>query len=353
MSIFVSVASYRDKELVATIDSLISNADNPQELVIGIVDQNVRGKHVNFDHYSNVKKINIHAKDAKGAGYARKIAMEMYDGEDYYFQTDSHMRFIKGWDTRLKEMLLVAQKESNKDKVILSQFPAPYIRFTGGEINYPKGDKDFWDEPSWTSVVNTWVGVWAGKREKIEDKSKPHKTHTILAGLLFTIGEFVEEIPYDERICFMGEELCIAIRAYTRGWELYAPNEMVCWHYYKRLDSDKVWKDNTSTRNWSDLEMYSQRVQKDVLLAIEEGIFGIGDYNKYLEYQKMIGINFEDFYENEIQDKVNMGLLTQEIEFDDDFKIIEIAKTGYCISGIHSKCLIVDLCQCRCHGEES
>lgn len=353
MSIFVSVASYRDNQLIPTIESIIANADNPDELTIGIVDQDLRNKHANFDHHPNVKKINMHAKDAKGAGYARKLAMEMYDGEDYYFQTDSHMRFVQGWDTKLKNMLSVAQRESGTEKVILSQFPAPYIKLSDGTLHYPIGDKDFWDEPAWTGVVNTWVGVWAGQRQIMEDRSKPHKTHTVLAGLLFTIGDFVEEIPYDERICFMGEELCIAIRAYTRGWQLYAPNEMVCWHYYKRLDSAKVWKDNTSVRQWSDLEMYSQRVQRDVLLAVEEGVFGIGDYEKYLEYQQMIGINFEDFYQNEIQDKVNMGLLTQEIEFDDEFKMIEVAKTGYCISGLHSKCLVVDLCQCKCHGEEN
>jgi hypothetical protein len=352
MSIFVSVASYRDLQLKDTIESIINNADNPQELTIGVVDQDLRGKHVNFDHYSNVKKINMHARDAKGAGYARKIAMEMYDGEDYYFQTDSHMRFVKGWDTKLKDMLAVAQKESGTEKVILSQFPAPYIILSDGKLHYPIGDKDFWDEPSWTRVINTWVGVWAGHREKIDDSSKPHKTHTILAGLLFTVGSFVEEIPYDERICFMGEELCIAIRAYTRGWELYAPNEMVCWHYYKRLESSKIWKDNASGRKWSELEMYSQRVQKDVLLAVEEGVFGVGNYSKYVEYQEMIGINFEEFYENELQDKVNMGLVTQEIEFDENFNMIEIAKTGYCINGFHSKCLVAEICDCKCHGED-
>lgn len=350
MSIFISIASYRDLELPKTVKSLYENAESPEGLVFGIVNQDARNKHAQFPYLKDQLRANsIHYKDAKGAGYARKLAMELYDGEDYFFQVDSHMRFAKGWDTKLKDMLVVSQKDAKTDKVILSQFPAPYIPLTDGTDHCPKEDPDFWDEPSWTSVVNTWNGVWAGNREKMKTTKKPHKSHTILAGLLFAPGYIVEEIPYDERISFMGEELCFAIRAYTRDWKIYAPNEMIAWHYYKREDRPKIWKDNIVGRSWSDIEMKSQRVQRDVLLGIERGTYGIADYNKYVEYQKMIGINFEKFYENELKDKVNLGTITQEIEFNDSFDLVQIAKSGYCINGFHSKCFAKDLCFCSCH----
>jgi hypothetical protein len=353
VSIFISIASYRDTELSKTIKSLYNNADNPDELVFGIVSQDLRGKHPDVDWLGDQAKLyKMHARDAKGAGYARKIAMEMYDGEDYFFQTDSHMRFAKGWDTKLKQMLLESQEISGNKKIILSQFPAPYTIFSDGSDHYIKADPDFWDDVSWTSVVNTWTGVWAGNREIMEDKTKPMKSHTVLGALLFTIGDFVKEIPYEERISFMGEELCIAIRAYTRGWEMYAPNEMICWHFYKREDRPKIWKDNTGVRSWTDIEMSSQKVQRSILLGVEQGVYGISDYDKYLEYQEMIGINFADFYEKEIDRKVNLGLLTQEITFDEEFNMIEIARTGYCTSGIHKECFAKDNCQCICHEGE-
>jgi hypothetical protein len=350
MSIFISIASYRDSQLPKTVKSLYDNADNPNELVFGIVNQDERKKHAKFPYLKGqLRENNMHFKDAKGAGYARKLAMELYDGEDYFFQVDSHMRFAKGWDTKLKNMLSSLQKKTKNKKIILSQFPAPYIVLTDGSEHYLKNDPDFWEEPSWTSVVNTWNGVWAGNREKIKNKKTPHKSHTILAGYVFAPGFIVNEIPYDERISFMGEELCFAIRAYTRGWEIYAPHEMYCWHFYKREDRPKIWKDNIIGRSWSEIEMKSQRVQRDVLLGIERGTFGIGDYQKYLDYQKMIGIEFEKFYENELADKVNLGTISQEIEFDDKFNLIEIAKSGYCINGLHSKCFAEDLCFCDCH----
>lgn len=354
MSIFVSIASYRDDQLVPTVKDLFGKADRPEELFLGIVSQDLRNKHPEFDWIppDQIIMMRVHAKDAKGAGYARKLAMELYEGQDFFFQIDSHMRFEKGWDTKLIEMLQWSQANEGTDNIILSQFAAPYEPLTDGTDYYLKDDPDFWDGPSWTSVVNTWTGVWAGNREVIEDKSKPHYSHSVLGALLFAPGHIVKEVPYDERISFMGEELCFSIRAYTRGWHIYAPNEMVAYHYYKRTERPKIWKDHMAGRSWTDIEMQSQRVQRDVLLANERGIYGIGDYDKYLEYQEMIGINFADFYEKEMSDKVNLGLLTQEMAFDDEFNLIEIAKTGYCNNGLHAKCFAIEVCDCVCHDKE-
>jgi glycosyltransferase involved in cell wall biosynthesis len=224
MTIFVSVASYRDEDLTKTVSSLFIAADHPENLRFGIVNQQAKGKFDDFSWLTDQAKVkNIPYQDAKGAGYARKLAMELYDGEDFFLQIDSHMRFAKGWDTRLIDMYDWCVNDAGTDRIILSQFAAPFIIYTDGSEFAPKGDPDFWDEPSWTSVVNTWAATWAGNRERITDFSHPVKTHTVLGAWLFSHGNFVRHIPYDERISFMGEELCIAVRAYTRDYALYAP----------------------------------------------------------------------------------------------------------------------------------
>lgn len=348
MTIFVSVASYRDTELVPTIKSLLENADSPELLHFGVLSQDLKGKHPDLSFVQNLTYKTMHSKDAKGAGHARKIVMEMYDGEDFFFQTDSHMRFVKGWDSKLIDMWRVATEEAGP-KIILSQFPAPYEIYTDGSLNIIRGDKDFWDDVSWTSVVNTFYGAWAGNREVMEDRSKPHPSHTILAGLLFSHGGFVEDIPYDERISFMGEELCIAIRAYTRGYKIFAPNEMVCYHFYKRPHAPKVWsgKDQHAREHkWTDIEMQSKRVQEKVLLGIEQGIYGIGSDDLYEEYQRMIGIDFASFYGKELARKTNLSLLFQEMD------IFMTMKSGYCMEEFHEEC-INKRCECTCHeGKE-
>lgn len=344
MSIFVSIVGYRDTELPKTVRNLIDNADDKESIFVGIVSQDLTKRHPSFPELKNIRQVNVAAKDSRGVGFARKIAMELYNDEDFFFQVDSHMRFAKGWDTKLKNMLKVAQTIAKTKKVILSQFPAPYVIHTNNKDFFPKDDKLFWSECSWSAVKNHHSGAWGAERRKMEDLSVPHKSHTVLAGLMFAPGRIVKEIPYDERICFMGEELCFAIRAYTRHWEIYAPNEMIAWHYYERRNLPKIWLDSTQERRWYALEKISAEVQKNVLLGREQGTFGIEDYDRYVEYQDMIGINFHEFYNSDILNyKENMSALVQEINFTDD-KI----RTNYCINEIHKECTEKD-CQCDCH----
>lgn len=318
MSIFISIVSYRDTELLPTIKSLIDNSDCPEHLHFGIVSQDLDKNHPNLSFIKNLSYKKMDFRESRGVGYARKLAMQLYGGQSFYLQLDSHMRAAKGWDTKLQEMYRYCFHAEDNNKIILSQFPAPYEIHTDGSIFYPKNHEELWDVPSWSRVHNRDHGAWSALRQKIEDLSKPFPSHTILAGYLFAPGFFIREVPYDERISFMGEELCIALRAYTRGWKIYAPNEMLFWHFYKRRQSPKVWDQMDDMRRplkWIQMEMESKRVQKNILLANERGIFGIKDYDKYLEYQEMIGINFDDFYKNEMNKKVNNSLKTEELIF--------------------------------------
>lgn len=311
MSIFVSIASYRDSQLVPTIKSLIDNADNPNDLHFGIVEQERRGKWVDLSFVKNVKHKKVEHKHAKGAGYARMLATELYSGEDFFFQTDSHMRFAPGWDTKYRNMYDWSREDAGTDKVILSQFPAPFMVLTDGSDYILEDDPDFWDMPSWTSVVQTYYGAWAGNREKIEDYSVPHKSHTVLGAMIFGPGSLALDVPYDPRISFMGEELCYAIRAYTRGYEIYAPNEMLAWHFYKRNNHPKIWGD--MKQQWYKIEKNSKDVQRDVLLGIETGVYGISDSNRYEQYQEMIGWDFHEFYSVEREPIIDTDIIEEEI----------------------------------------
>ena len=85
--IFISIASYRDPELLPTIKDLIANAKNPQNLVFSIAWQ-----HSSEDVWDNLdefkddprfKIVDIDYKESKGACWARSILQQNYNGEDY------------------------------------------------------------------------------------------------------------------------------------------------------------------------------------------------------------------------------------------------------------------------------
>jgi hypothetical protein len=303
MKIFISVASYRDIELRKTLENVVGNAKFPKDLNFCVLSQDYPNRHPDLSFIKNLNYLKMNFKDARGAGYARKLLMEEYNGEEFFLQLDSHMRTTKNWDVRLITMLNETQEIEQNKKIILSQFPAPYRVLTNGKEEFIEGDMWYWDQPSWTSVVRTNSNVWAGNRENMPNYDKPHPSHTVLAGYIFAPGNIVEDVPYDPRISFMGEELCFAIRAYTRGWKIYAPNEMLFWHYYVRKGDPKIWsqRDNASRQKedrWIELEKESAKIQKAVLTGEEKGVYGVGDKKLYKEYQEMIGINFKKFYEN-------------------------------------------------------
>jgi hypothetical protein len=127
MRIFISIASYRDPELQWTIKSAIENANSPDNLYFGIVHQGLDSEIFNYEEIKNISIIKMHPKEARGAGYARAKAMELYSGQEYFLQVDSHTRFVPGWDSISIDQLNRAKNVSGKSRVILSYFPAPFV----------------------------------------------------------------------------------------------------------------------------------------------------------------------------------------------------------------------------------
>ena len=67
-----------------------------------------------------------------------------------------------------------------------------------------------------------------------EDRSEPIPARFYSAHFAFTDGEFVNEVPHDPQYYFHGEEVSIAVRAFTHGYDLLHPHKIFLWHYYTR-----------------------------------------------------------------------------------------------------------------------
>ena len=116
--IFVSIASYRDDVSINTINSIYENANEPDNIFLGICPQ--INKDIDDDSINNIKlsKLIIDEKlkkniriiripyyDAKGPVYARYLCASLLDDEMYYMQIDSHTTFIKNWDLKCINMI--------------------------------------------------------------------------------------------------------------------------------------------------------------------------------------------------------------------------------------------------------
>ena len=107
--IFIQIASYRDPELINTLDDCIDKADKPENLVFGICWQHsTEDAWDSLEQYQNDPRfriLDVNYKEAQGACWARNQIQQLYKGEDYTLQLDSHHRFIENWDQEIIDML--------------------------------------------------------------------------------------------------------------------------------------------------------------------------------------------------------------------------------------------------------
>jgi hypothetical protein len=297
-TIFISVASYRDPELQSTLIDMIEKAEKPGRLHIGIIYQGTDRERPDFSFLPKYSLVSMHPREARGVGFARSKAMSLYQGETYFLQIDSHMRFVQDWD-RLAISQLEAAQALTKNRVILSSFPAPYSLEGKTTVIHTKKVGDWAVVPTKQKVILRKSKEWGAERVDFEDQSLslPEQSNTILAGFIFTYGEIVKEIPYDPDISFFGEEVCFAARAWTRGWDIYSPSITIAYHFYHRGGFKKVWNDNNIREiSWSELQQISYEKQKKVLCGIEKGQYGLGADRTIQAYETMVGFAFKEFY---------------------------------------------------------
>jgi hypothetical protein len=290
MSIFISLASYREPELLFTIESALKNADKPQDLHFGVYSQVNEGEHPDLSHIPNITEIVVPASEARGPGYARAQVMKMFDDQDYFLQVDAHSIFAKSWDTKVVNLYNKIRNETRNDKVIISFWGKPYMRdFDTNEVILDKYQNGNWDVnvPHYTELVR-YKESWIGSRVEIPKSMNYHESACALGGFIFADKRIVDEVPYDEDIAWTGEEIMFSVRAYTRGWKIFSPRMLLLYHNYERHDNPRVWNDKP--QNWKEYEEKGRRKMYEAMTLKLDGTYGIGDKDLYREFQDKFGV---------------------------------------------------------------
>ena len=307
-TIFVSIASYRDSVCSTTVESLYSMAKNPQNIFVGLCQQN-NGKEdqdcVNYNsniiskYIKNIRTIRIPYFEAKGPTWARYLCSTLWDGEQYYFQIDSHTKFVKGWDTKCINMINMIKDSNLSKKPVLSHYPKEYEAYTDGELsddekyNVPRMCKSFFNKRDMLSFMGSQV---------MNSNKIPYNTPYLASGMFFCEAYFLDELPYDPNLdyLFVGEEILHSIRFYTNGWDIYTPYENIIFHEYERKDKPKIWTDNPY---YSDLPAFNKvkyyigimqeneknNIDKHIINNIDK--YGLGKVRNIQDYFKFAGID--------------------------------------------------------------
>jgi hypothetical protein len=286
--IFVSIAAYRDPQLVPTLVDCMKKANNPDLLRFGVCWQrDADDPPLTLRDDPRLCILDVNWRDSKGACWARAEIMKLWQGEDWFLQVDSHCRFLSGWDT----VLLRTMTETGADKPIVSTYATP---FTPGENEVLR------DGPMQMAFqAFSPDGIPQLRPEAFPQQKTgklPRRARFVSAGFLFAQGHFVEEVPYDPELYFLGEESAITVRAYTHGYDFFHPAETIIWHDYIRADAKKHWGDHTDTdvvsNHWSELDERSRYKVQRLLLGEAVESFGLGAARTLKQYEAYAGLSF-------------------------------------------------------------
>jgi Glycosyltransferase (GlcNAc) len=293
-TIFVQIAAYRDPQLKPTLKDMIGNASHPEDLRIGIAWQHSsEDDWDDLDEYrsdSRFRILDIDHGESKGVCWARNKVQQLYGGEDYTLQIDSHMRFEKGWDETLSEMLEDLRAKGHA-KPLLTSYVSSFDpdNDPAGRIRAP------WQMNFDRFIPEGAVFFLPASIPNHSALTAPIPSRFYSAHFCFTLGSFVKDVPHNPEYYFHGEEISIAVRAYTHGYDLFHPHKVVVWHEYTRKGRTKQWDDD---REWTSKNNRSHLLNRR-LFGMDgeaqeghEGPYGFGKERTVRDYEKYAGILF-------------------------------------------------------------
>ena len=299
-TIFIQIASYRDPELRNTLKDLFDKAQYPDRLKVCVAWQHTsKDEWDTLDEYKEDKRVNIldiDWKETQGTCWARNTIQQHYNDEDYTLQLDSHHRFEKNWDTTLITMLEDLRKKGHKKPLLTGYIPS---------FN-PENDPDGRVTVPWKMNFDRFTpeGVVFFMPASIDDykeRTEPVPARFFSAHFTFTLGIFCKEVQHDPKYYFHGEEIALAVRAYTWGYDLFHPHKVIAWHEYTRKGRTKHWDDDPS---WVEKNRTTYHRLKGLLgtdgtvctPCMEKRLqpYTLGKERTLQDYEKYAGIRFSD-----------------------------------------------------------
>jgi hypothetical protein len=305
-SIFVSIASYRDKFCSKTLESCYSTAKNPNNIFVGLCIQNDKDDEdciindPSLKQYNkNISVIRLKHHEAKGPTWARYLCATLYNNEDYFMQIDSHTLFRKDWDEILINMINDFKKNTNTENIVLSHYPPSYTDYDNKEKEMHVVDticQSFFNDRGIVSFLGA---------EGVNMKEKKYvQTPHIAGGMFFSEGKCIKDVPYDPHLpyLFVGEEILHSARIWTSGYDIYSPSEITVYHLYTREDQphiwdDKVYSDEDATNKVRYLMNFDKTVKDKIPEHVSHNIekYGLGTKRTLKEYLEFAGIDTNNY----------------------------------------------------------
>jgi [Skp1-protein]-hydroxyproline N-acetylglucosaminyltransferase len=235
--IFISLACYRDPEIIPTIRDAYNKAQNKHLIVFGIYAQMApTDNKIDLSFIEDKEQIRLLIRDntkARGPSYARYIIYnKLYKDEIYYLQIDSHTRFVENWDTEL-----IAMHSKLSANSVISTYPKGYQ--LNHDIILAKSDR-----MNILKFKKIKDGIPIFNTISIPQEDKPKRNYFWAAGYSFCYGAIFKIIPFDPHLknLFWGEEFLMSLRFFTNNIKIYSPNRHIIYTLWTRNYRHTFWE---------------------------------------------------------------------------------------------------------------
>ena len=297
-SIFVQIPSYRDHELPRTVADAIARASGSMRVGFGIHSCVLPGdditigstpEWVTVGFVESVAPVNI------GLQAGRRLANNLYNGEDYYLQIDSHMRFVDGWDLKLVAMI-EAYRRDGIPKPLISMYPPTYTLNANGDTILHANPNFYPTRISFAEIPEQFSRTLIPSQTATATEEGCVFTASVSGGFVFADGGFAEVAP-NPLIAFWGEEILIAARAFTAGFDLVTATTDIVYHLYhsgqpyELTRRHHVWVDFPA--EFAELDMRSKAELQRILSAKIVGDGALGSARDLDDYGRFAGLDFK------------------------------------------------------------
>ncbi|KAL7506633.1 hypothetical protein ACHAXN_005125 [Cyclotella atomus] len=322
-TIFVAIPSYRDSETWPTILSILQTAHNPERVSIGVVWQvdmssmeemrmvtagvdclnqikeTYDGLPFKWNTHNNLRTLIMDYRQATGPCYARHLGQSLHRGEEFVLQIDSHMRFRPRWDVYLiSQWKKCGEPASTISSKIGDEVDRPRVVLTTYPPNYDASHGPGPDAETRAILLVPWkFGPDNMLRQKgrlisstaLSDNQTQENDNIpcllFAGGFNFFQSSLLDDCPYDKlHGLFFGEEISMAVRLYTHGYNLFSPPQTVCYHKWER--------NPLRTREYL-FESYREASLKVVKMQLQgiEGV-GLGTRRSASQFSEELGVDF-------------------------------------------------------------
>lgn len=298
-SIFVQIPAYRDHELTQTVADAIEKASGSVRLHFGVHNCVLPGDNIVIDRNLPAwVKLSVAESVAPaniGLQMGRYIANSFYGGEGYYLQCDAHMRFVPDWDTKLIAMI-EAYRQAGIPKPLISMYPPTYTLTANGEAVLHSNPDFYPTRISFAENPGQFTQTLIPSQTATATDEGCVYTASVSGGFIFADGNFAEIAP-NRLIAFWGEEVLIAARAFTHGFDLCTATSDILFHLYHSSQPFEltrrhhVWNDFPS--EFAELDMRSKAELQRIFAGKVIGEGALGSARDLDDYGRFSGLDFK------------------------------------------------------------